>query len=47
MKALYQKNKVAACTVKDLKSFCKNQGLPETGLKAVLVERVEEFFESK
>lgn len=47
MKTLTKKNKVPACSVKDLKDFCKNQGLPDTGLKAVLVERVEDFCEGK
>jgi len=45
MKDIHQQGKVSKCTVKQLKDFLKNQGLTDTGLKAALVERVEEFFD--
>lgn len=47
MRALYQQNKVKTCTAQDLKDFLKAQGLDAKGLKAKLVDTVEEFFEDK
>lgn len=45
MKVFVDQDKVSKLTVKQLKDFLKSQGLADTGLKAVLIERVEEFFE--
>ncbi|PGH18302.1 ATP-dependent DNA helicase II subunit 1 [Helicocarpus griseus UAMH5409] len=43
----YQKGTVNKLTVAVLKEFLQFQGLPATGKKAELVERVEEYFEKK
>lgn len=45
MKAIHKSGKLKNLTVKNLKDFLKSQGLPDTGLKAVLIERVEEIYE--
>lgn len=45
MKAIWKSGKLKSLTVKTLKDFLKSEKLVDTGLKADLIERVEEIFE--
>lgn len=47
MRKLWEKGKVGTLTVLNLKEFCSVKNLALAGKKAELVERIEEWFESR